>query len=209
MQNPLVPLLIRLIVLAFVLGGLGVGVTIYRGSNALNASPMVRSSTGQGPGTNEAYICEQQASTYMAFIVDSIAVLYLIYITYDEYTNKPLGLRRGRDKVRLLLLDLLFIVFSAANLSLAMNTLQDEQWACFSEPTSAGSNSNNNQVASSTCVKSNALCHRQRALCGVLVIALVTWVMTFAISILRLVFFVALLILYTCTDITQSHRANI
>lgn len=185
MRNPLVPLMIRLIVLAFVLGGLALGVTIYRGSNALNVSPVVRSSTGGGPDGDEQYICEQQASTYMAFIVDTIAVLYLIYITYDEYTNKPLGLRRSRDKVRLLLLDLLFIVFSAANLSLAMNTLDDEQWACYSNPLGVGGDNDNSQVAESTCVKDNDLCHRQRALCGILVIALVAWVMTFAISILR------------------------
>ena len=186
MQNPLVPLLIRLTVLTFVLCGLAVGVTIYRHSNTLNTNPGVRSSTSSGPNSTEDSVCQQQASTYMAFIVDSIAVVYLIYITVDEYTSKPLGLRRSRDKVRLLFLDLFFIVFSSATLSLAMNTLHDFQWACYTEPFTGG-DSNNTQVAESTCVYDPDLCRRQRTLCGVLVIALFAWVGTFAISILRFV----------------------
>jgi hypothetical protein len=37
---------------------------------------------GEGP-------CSKRASTYMAIIVDSAAVPYILYITWDEYLSKP------------------------------------------------------------------------------------------------------------------------
>ena len=54
---------------------------------------------------------EQQPSTIMALVVQSCALVYVIYIAYDEYTGKPLGLREPMSKMRLILLDLLFIIF--------------------------------------------------------------------------------------------------
>lgn len=184
MKNPFVPLIIRLFVMAFVLAGLGVGVTILHSTWYLNGNPNLRASTDTAPQTAENYVCEQQASTYMAIIVDSVAVAYLIYTMLDEYLSKPLGLRRSREKIRLLYLDLVFVVFSSANLSLAMDTLHNGQWACY-EGRPQSSNNDNAQVAASTCVQNDDLCKRQRALCGVLVIALFAWLVTFAISVLR------------------------
>lgn len=44
---------------------------------------------------------EQKPSTIMAMVVDALALIYLIYITYDEYSGKPLGLRSPSVKIRL------------------------------------------------------------------------------------------------------------
>ena len=185
MRNPFIPLLIRLTVMMFVLIALGIGVTIYRRSNYINNSPSERAGVNTSPDRIDDVVCAQQASTYMAFIVDSIAVIYLLYISWDESTSKPIGLRRSRDKIRLLFLDLLFIVFSAANVSLAFNTLYDGQWACASGGPDVASNNQNTEVASTTCVMDADLCKRQRTLCGVLILALFAWTGTFAISVLR------------------------
>lgn len=192
MRNPFVPLLIRLTVLAFCTAALALGAWIYHDSDIINNSPAYTTGVAITPGTDtESYICKQQASTYLAFIVDSLAVLYLFYITHDEYFSKPLGLRSTHAKLRLLFLDLLFIVFSAANLSLAFDTLTDQQWACFNGDGQANNNNNNNnnnvEAATSTCVYSEALCKRQRALCGILLVATTAWVATFTISVLRVV----------------------
>lgn len=183
MNNPFVVLLIRLTVIAFVLAALGLGATIYTGTDRLNSSAAARAATSRSASTGHDFVCQQQPSTYMAVIVDSCAVVYLLYITYDEYTSKPLGLRRSRDKLRLLFLDMIFIVFSAATLGIAFNTVTDRQWACYSG--SPGSSDNNQQAAQSTCVQDGELCRRQKALCGLLVIALFIWLQTFAISVLR------------------------
>lgn len=186
MNNPFVVLIIRLIVLVFVLAALGVGASIYHRTDALNSSAGARAGTLIDPSTEQNYICEQQPSTYMAFMVDSCAVVYLGYITWDEYRSKPLGLRKTRDKLRLLFLDIVFIIFSSAALALSFNTLTDRQWACYSGgPATNGSSSNNQMVAQSTCVHNGDLCRRQKALCGVLLIALFVWLQTFAISVLR------------------------
>ena len=102
----------------------------------------------------------QTASTDMAIIVDVVAMVYLLYITYDEYTGKPLGLRSAKAKMRLIFLDLFFIVFDSANLSLAFEAIGYGD--CYEQ-----------------------ICSRQKALASVLLIALIAWLLTFAISVLR------------------------
>lgn len=183
MRNPFVPLIFRLWLIAFVAAALGIGVYIYQRSSQLNQDVSNAAGVVMSNGNDQA-VCKQQASTYLAFIVDAVAVLYILYVTYDEYFNKPLGLRRSRDKLRLLFLDLLFVIFSAANLALAFNTLADEQWACFDGNPSA-SNSNNALAASSTCVRDELLCRRQKGLVSVLLLAEISWVAAFSISIFR------------------------
>jgi hypothetical protein len=109
----------------------------------------------------------------MAIIVDIIALVYILYITYDEYTGKPLGLRSPKAKMRLILLDLFFIVFDSANLSLAFDALSDVRWSC--------------RDVDGTTPRGGPLCVRQRALSSVLLVALVAWITTFSISVLRCV----------------------
>jgi hypothetical protein len=109
----------------------------------------------------------------MAILVDIVAVLYTIYITYDEYTSKPLGLRSHNAKMSLIFLDLAFIVFESANLSLAFQALTDDKWACVeSDRTNA-------------CPYRQSICERQKGLTATLLIALLAWIATFAISTLR------------------------
>lgn len=96
----------------------------------------------------------------MAIIVDAIAMIYLIYITYDEYSGKPLGLRNAKAKMRLIFLDLFFIVFDSANLSLAFEAFGEDRYC-------------------------GEVCGKQKALASVLLIALIAWLSTFSISVTR------------------------
>ena len=105
-------------------------------------------------------------STDMSIIIDGVALIYLLYITYDEYTGKPLGLRSAIAKMRLIFLDLFFIVFDSANLSLAMEASR-------------------NGDPESICPSHKHICHRQIALASVLLVALIAWLLTFSISVLR------------------------
>lgn len=114
----------------------------------------------------------------MAIIFDSVALIYIFYITYDEYTGKPLGLRSAKAKMRLILLDMFFIVFNSANLSLAFDALTDVRWSCRESQLHAVSPNNDGSA-------NGGLCNRQRALSGVLLIALVAWLLTFAVSVFR------------------------
>lgn len=110
----------------------------------------------------------------MAIIVDAVALVYLVYITWDEYTSKPLGLRAPAAKARLILLDIVFIVFDSANLSLAFESLSSVTGAC----TRA-------EINSRIVPRNDLICDRQKALASVLLIALIAWLMTFSISVLR------------------------
>lgn len=161
MNHPMVPLVIRLIVLTFSTLALGLSGTIFHKSDTAG--------------------CTNNSSTWMALIVDVIAIIYTTYITYDEYTSKPLGLRSHNAKMRLIFLDLLFIVFDSANLSLAFQALTDPRWAC--------RDSDVPDVDLQFCQFDKDICTRQKALTATLLIALVAWLCTFAISTLRFVDF--------------------
>ena len=154
LESPIVPLIIRLTVWCFSLIALALGGSIQHLSNDF--------SHPQGP------------SALMAIIVDAVALVYLVYITWDEYTAKPLGLRSASAKARLILLDIFFIVFDSANLSLAFESLSTVQGSC----TMA-------EVNQEITPKNDAICDRQKALASVLLIALIAWLTTFSISVLR------------------------
>lgn len=148
LRSPVVPLVIRMIVWFFSAIALGLAASVHHIANNLSSS------------------VKQTASTDMAIAVDAVAMVYLLYITYDEYTGRPLGLRPATAKMRLIFLDLFFIVFDSANLSLAFESLSDP--VCTVE--SQGQ---------------DGICSRQKGLASVLLIALIAWLLTFSISVMR------------------------
>ncbi|KAJ5420951.1 hypothetical protein N7465_003470 [Penicillium sp. CMV-2018d] len=156
LRSPIVPLILRMTVWCFSLSALALGGSIQHMSNE-----------GHHP---------QGPSALMAIIVDAVALVYLLYITFDEYTSKPLGLRSPSAKARLLLLDIFFIVFDSANLSLAFASLSEVTGSC------------TEAVVNETIdPRNDGICTRQKALASVLLVALLAWLMTFSISVLRLV----------------------
>ncbi|KAH8698453.1 hypothetical protein BGW36DRAFT_426160 [Talaromyces proteolyticus] len=156
LQSPIVPLILRATVWIFSLCALALGGSINHMGH--------RDRQVQGP------------SAVMAIVVDAVALVYLVYITYDEYTGKPLGLRSPKAKMRLILLDIFFIVFDSANLSLAFAELGDLRGPCTDAVI-------NNELDE----RNSAICQRQTALASVLLVALIAWLLTFCISVFRLV----------------------
>ena len=140
LRNPIVPMVIRMNVWCFSAVALALACSIHHITDQ-------HSNTNATPSTN------------MAIVVDAVALVYLLYITYDEYSGKPLGLRPAKAKMRLIFLDLFFIVFDSANLSLAFEAIEG------------------------SCQPS--VCSRQKALASVLLIALIAWLLTFSISVMR------------------------
>lgn len=159
MNHPMVPLVVRMIVLTFSVLALALAGSIFHRSDSSRQ-------------------CKNNSSTWMAVLVDVVAIVYTVYITYDEYTSKPLGLRSHYAKMRLIFLDLAFIVFDSANLSLAFQALTDSRWAC-----KDGTDLN----GAGGCPYVKSICTRQKALTATLLIALIAWLTTFAISTMRYV----------------------
>lgn len=168
MNHPMVPAVIRACVLIFSTLALSLAASIYRHSD------------------NNG--CNNNSSTWMAILVDIVAIIYTLYITYDEYTSKPLGLRSHNAKMSLIFLDLAFIVFESANLSLAFQALTDEKWVCVE------SGSEN------ACPYRTSICERQKGLTATLFIALIAWIATFAISTLRYMTCLTIIILPFVTN---------
>ncbi|KAJ5793843.1 hypothetical protein N7457_000442 [Penicillium paradoxum] len=156
LRSPMIPMILRMTVWCFSLSALALGGSIQHMAKGR--------SHHQGP------------SALMAIIVDAVALVYLIYITWDEYTSKPLGLRSPSAKARLILLDIFFIVFDSANLSLAFASLSEVTGSC----TEA-------EVNQTIDPRDDGICVRQKALASVLLVALLAWLTTFSISVLRLV----------------------
>ena len=156
LRNPIIPMIIRLNVWSYSAVALALAASIHH----------ITDKTG---GINPT------PSTDMAIIVDAVAMVYLLFITWDEYSGKPLGLRPAKAKMRLIFLDLFFIVFDSANLSLAFEAIRSKD-DCKISSTKADQHA----------VNSDIVCDRQRALASVLLIALIAWLLTFAISVLRL-----------------------
>ncbi|MCJ1320608.1 hypothetical protein MMC15_005948 [Xylographa vitiligo] len=150
LRNPIVPLVLRMIVWSFSFAALILGILIYQTYQTNHTS-------------------SHSASPIMAIIIDAIALVYIVYITRDEYTGKPLGLRSPKAKMRLIFLDIFFIVFDSANLSLAFEAITDAK------------------TTAPFCPLGQLVCRQQEALASVLLIALVAWMMTFSISVLRVV----------------------
>ncbi|KIX05736.1 uncharacterized protein Z518_03708 [Rhinocladiella mackenziei CBS 650.93] len=179
LRNPFIPLAFRLTVFAFALIALGLGASIYHETgrivNCVNQDPRTRTAECVDFVGTEDQDYYRDPSGLMAIIVDAIALVYTIYITYDEYFSKPLGLRSARAKVRLILLDLFFIIFQSANLSLSFESLTVDEGACKVGDSPKTSNRFDN------------VCSRAEALSGVLLVSLTAWLMTFSVSVLRYV----------------------
>lgn len=107
----------------------------------------------------------------MAIIVDAVAIPYILIITHDEYFSKPLGLRPPAAKLRLVLLDLAFIVFESANLALAFESMTGVDGSCEAQ----------------TDGLRKAICNESKSLASVLLVALMAWLFTFTISMFRMV----------------------
>lgn len=196
MRNPFVPLVFRLVVIIFAAIAMALGASIHHENNIISRC------ISQPEGSRDAFCVprvgqgnveyDRDPSALMAIIVDAVAIVYSIYITYDEYFSKPLGLRPPSAKVRLVLLDLFFIVFQSANLSLAFNSLTLDQGPC-----RAG-----DRVG--TFMKFDNICHRAYALSLVLLISLLAWLFTFSVSILRYVFIPCRTVLSTMLIVLDS-----
>lgn len=161
LDDPYIPLTLRLGIFILSVAALALAVQVFQKSNHHRY--------------NEGSGVAQQPSTIMAICVQSCAIVYLFYITYDEFSGKPLGLRNPAGKMRLIMLDLLFIIFSSSNLSLTFNSLYDMTWVC-----EAGENTVNGGERFI-----GTICDRQRALAAFLFVILVMWLLNFTISILR------------------------
>ncbi|OBA26133.1 hypothetical protein HANVADRAFT_53383 [Hanseniaspora valbyensis NRRL Y-1626] len=174
-QNRYVPLFCRLFIVVLCVIALSLSSRIYVNSKGSYYGNSLTGSTTSST-TLEKYTLGQQPSTIMAIVVNSIAILFELFVAIDEFKGEPLGLRNPLGKLRLILLDLLFIIFSSANLALAFGSMFDDDWVCIKGVPSMKSSP-----------KINYICRKQRTLSSFLFLILCSWVITFTISIVRVV----------------------
>ena len=106
LQHPLVPLAFRLTVLLTSIVALALSANIFEFEH-------------HGDNTHTSELTQ----SIVAIVVDTVAIPYIGYMTWDEYTGKPLGLRPATQKISLVLMDLFFIIFKSASTALAFEAL--------------------------------------------------------------------------------------
>jgi hypothetical protein len=146
LQHPLVPLAFRLTVL------ITSGVAL-----ALSARIFEIETYEGNTNTSERTQC------VVAIVVDTLAIPYIGYMTWDEYTGSPLGLRLATEKISLVLMDLFFIIFKSASTTLAFEALVYH-------------NSQDKLVR-----------EYSQALAAFQTVGLISWTLTFIVNIMRLV----------------------
>ncbi|KAB5577748.1 hypothetical protein GE09DRAFT_1087214 [Coniochaeta sp. 2T2.1] len=148
LRHPLVPLAFRLTVLITSVIALALGIKILEAE--------------QGKPDRGA----EWTQAVVAIVVDCVAIPYIGYMTWDEYTGKPLGLRTAANKVSLVLMDLFFIIFKSASTTLAFEALIYHNLS-FEASEVVGKYS--------------------RALAAFQTTGLISWTMTFTVNVFRLV----------------------
>lgn len=106
LRHPLGPLACRLTVLSTSIVALALAARISR----------LEAIKGDSPAAEKSQII-------VAIVVDIVAIPYIGYITVDDYTGKPLGLRPPKARIRLILLDLFFIIFKSASTALGFEAM--------------------------------------------------------------------------------------
>lgn len=105
MRNSIIPLMFRLTVMITSILALGIAARIFVLEAGLDSDSAERT------------------QAIVAVVVDCVAIPYIAYMIYDEYTGKPLGLRSAVSKMSLILLDLFFIIFKSASTALAFESV--------------------------------------------------------------------------------------
>lgn len=105
----------------------------------------------------------EETQSIVAVVVDCVAIPYIGYMIWDEYTGKPLGLRSAVSKMSLILLDLIFIIFKSASTALAFESLIYHNLA------------------------HRAVRHFSEALAAFMLIGLIAWTLNFTVNIFRTV----------------------
>lgn len=161
LRHPFVPLAFRLTVLLTSTIALALGARIFQEERNL---PELSADTDQKISMVKAINSGAEITqAIVAVAVDCVAIPYIGYMTWDEYTGKPLGLRSPSSKISLVLMDLFFIIFKSVSTTLAFEALR------YHAP-------HNHTVR-----------HYSEALAAFQTVGLIAWSMTFAVNVFRLV----------------------
>ncbi|KAI0022538.1 hypothetical protein F4780DRAFT_180376 [Xylariomycetidae sp. FL0641] len=157
LRHPIAPLIFRLIVLITTLAALVVACNIFQREH----DPDIFKN---GPETSQSIV---------AIVIDAVAVPYILYMVWDEYTGKPLGLRAPTQKVSLTLLDLVFICLKSASTALAFEALVYH------------SGDGSSRVPKYE-QQERVSRHLAEGLAALMLVGLCAWVLNFTISVFRL-----------------------
>ncbi|KAL7629049.1 hypothetical protein AAE478_000567 [Parahypoxylon ruwenzoriense] len=158
LRHPIAPLIFRLVVLITTIAALALASNIFQREK----NPTIP--MDNAPETSQAIV---------AIVIDVVAIPYILYMIWDEYTGKPLGLRPPAQKVSLTLLDLIFIVLKSASTALAFEALVYHSGDGLS-------------TDSDSAAMERVSLHLARGLAALTLVGLIAWTLNFTINVFRL-----------------------
>jgi hypothetical protein len=144
-HHPFSPLAFRLIVMITSLIALAIAARMFEYENGFR---------------NES---AERSQAIVAIAVDTVAIPYIGYMLWDEYTGKPLGLRPPVQKISLILMDLFFIILKSASTALAFEALVYHN------------------------AEEGLVRHLSKSLASFMLVGLISWTMTFIVNVFRTV----------------------
>jgi hypothetical protein len=123
LHHPLGPLACRLVVLSTSLIALIIAVTIFKSERLGHLLGTGDRSSTDYDSVWLADMQQERNQIIVAIVVDVVAIPYIVYITIDDYTGKPLGLRPPQARIRLILTDLFFIIFKSVSTALGFEAM--------------------------------------------------------------------------------------
>jgi hypothetical protein len=105
--------------------------------------------------------CRATSSTYLALVINTIAIPYTALLMYDEFTHKPINERPFQVRLAYTMIDVIAISFNAANLGVAFQALTDTEWVC---------------REGTGCAQDLITCRLQKALVAHLFIVQIAWI---------------------------------
>lgn len=161
-MNPVVPLILRVIVLAFVLTSLGLAAKLHNNTASVG-SP-----------------CGRRSDITYLIVWTSLAALYLILVELDDFRAAPIGLRRPWTKFALTFSDFIFISFFTAAIGLGFSIHSD--WGC-----GAMENTIRGTREGQTCGTSGPqVCKLVRSVSALMIVSGFMWAIMFSVTVARL-----------------------
>ncbi|CCE61398.1 hypothetical protein TPHA_0A03210 [Tetrapisispora phaffii CBS 4417] len=115
---------------------------------------------------------------------NSLAIIYNLYIGYDEFAGKPIGLNNPTSHAVFLMLDLFFIIVENVNLSLSMNYIINTRHSFNKKDNQLNENFKSIDITIQLLIKT--FCQQEQLLILLTFLLELIWTFTFCIGIIKI-----------------------
>ncbi|EPQ29052.1 uncharacterized protein PFL1_03341 [Pseudozyma flocculosa PF-1] len=167
-HNPFVPLLFRFLNISFTTATLAVAIELFQTLHEQQATDAVGS------------------SPVVAIVFAPLTLVHIAFQIWIEYFGRPIGLWTVQSKLFYTIIELIFICFWSAELSLAFDNYFTSTLVCVSFGNPFGGSNNRDPQPLLDMSKKPYLCRLQGALIGLVFVSLLAYLIVLTVSLFRI-----------------------